>query len=1174
MESVHGVDISWMSKHSSNNFNSKAHTAHHGSPTTSEESKKAQNGHHADEPASPKATPGRPNFARSNSTEKTITLNGSLPKSGTPSPTTGRRNSWLSSISSKFSSSPGAHPNQAQNSSPPASTTPTIPEVPVPTGPSAPKNAILPHAVKASGDVPYTPAPVKTGQPSFLQSALRRLSSSGGQLSGPHKAIQHGLCERRVLNVDPNRERCHISDLDQSKLRRVAFCVDVEIASGPRYHHDSVNDEKKKEQKERKRLTERGEAEALKNPLAVTEEKEVDGVLKTTGENVPKGSAPELPKEASETTKEVDDENVAVDKETTKKKEKKKRSEEERKARKEKKRKLAEANGTVPVELVRDGSDSSLSTTTGTATPKTQASPTTDPVRIYRRCCQLRETPILKKITEQLGAAPTNLGPPGVVAKLDLTGYWLQLPDLVTLGDYLAVVPVKELVMENCGLTDEGVRVILAGLLAAKNPDWERKKVKKTKWGEVPQGGFVERVVFKNNSKIGKDGWHYICTFIAMCRSLKSMDLSKVPFPQPPAGTPVHGPGHLTHTTSRSSTTHPELSYLLSQAIGERLAGREFELLNVAECGMTTEQLSYLIDGVIKSGLRRLGIAGNNITPEGMQHVARYIRDGKCEGLDLGGNDLKNQLGVIADALTENNALYALSLADCNLTPESLWALFPALAKLKNFRFIDLSQNHGLFDSEPTALSLLRRYLPKLPTLKRIHLTDVSMTPEQAIALAEILPESPNLAHVNIMENPKLAMLSDARDEANQEEACALYASLMAAVRVSKTIICIDIEVPSPESSEVVKALAKQVVAYCLWNMERGPVAEISQAAAAISEPHGGEKEVAVPDVLLHLVGHVEGFHENHDEDEPAPDEDYVIGGTGVVKALGICLRNRVNDTRRPSADRAFSDSPEGGSGSATPRSPLPSGGKAKDMSKNLLGSARKIRARLQPALVKESRTGDRNSYQRLLFLDQTLEGMIKRFEDEFPETRLPSSVTSPPLPDMGLASPAESLELNGGAESHISDTEPALAEAIASDDEEGLRPVLSRHNSDVSLASRALSQEEGRMHRFGQQFRRDMVNPDIEHGPTSTPGSQDQPMHMKLLRAMVEGTSGEEIKNRILNEGEESIIRELSNEASELRQVLKEQDPEGWVKFVESQEAAMRNQRLAGMERNVSAIE
>jgi hypothetical protein len=260
-------------------------------------------------------------------------------------------------------------------------------------------------------------------------------------------------------------------------------------------------------------------------------------------------------------------------------------------------------------------------------------------------------------------------------------------------------------------------------------------------------------------------------------------------------------------------------------------------------------------------------------------------------------------------------------------------------------------------------------------------------------------------------------------------------------------------------------------------------------------------------------------------------------------------------------------------------------------MSKNLLGSARKIRARLQPALLKESRNGDQNNYrkrvaeksltndaniasERLLFLDRTLEGMIKRFEDEFPETRLPSSVTSPPLPDMGPTSPSESFELNGGAESHISDTEPALAEAAASDDEEVLRPMLSRHNSDVSLASRALSQEEGLMHRYGQQFRRDITQPDIENGITGTPGAHDQPVHLQLLRAMVDGTSGEEIKNRILSEGEESIMRELSNEASELRQTLKEQDPEGWVKFVESQDAAMRNQRFAGLERNVSAIE
>lgn len=638
-----------------------------------------------------------------------MTVNGG----GKPGQSPVRRNSWLSSISSKFS--PGAHnANASPASTPPATPNPEDP--PVPSGPHSPKNAILPHGAKATGDSPYTPAPPKSTQPSFLQSALRRLSSSsGGQLSGGVKAMHHGICERRVLNVDRHRERCCISELDQSKLRRVAFCVDVEIASSPHYSEE-VSDIPEEKKEQRKRITEKGEGAALKNPNAVKNEKDDGGTVGVVGEELPRAvekMAPTIRAEAKEDTLDTTD-TPTDEKDSTRKKEKKKRSEEERKARKEKKRRLAEANGTIPVELIREnvnGSESSLGTPSSPGTPKTQASPTTDPARIYRRCCQLRETPILKKITEQLATASIA---PGIVGKLDLTGYWLQLPDLVTLGDYLAVVPVKELIMENCGLTDEGVRVILSGLLAAKTLEYPgRRRFKDGKDGEVPQGGVVERLVFKNNTKIGRDGWRYICLFINMCRSLKSLDLSRVPFPQATAQTASHhhtGSGHLSRTTSASSA-NSELACLLSKAIGERLAGKEFELLNIAECGITTDQLSDLVDGIIKSGLRRLGIAGNNITSEGMKHVARYIRAGHCEGLDLGGNDLTDQMSAITSALDENSSLFALSLADCNLTPDSLWTLFPALVKLKNFRFIDLSQNHDLFDSNPSALSLLRRYV-------------------------------------------------------------------------------------------------------------------------------------------------------------------------------------------------------------------------------------------------------------------------------------------------------------------------------------------------------------------------------------------------------------------------------------------------------------------------------
>ncbi|KAG9232828.1 hypothetical protein BJ875DRAFT_442789 [Amylocarpus encephaloides] len=1166
MESIQGVDISWMTSHSSSkDHNPKPPTPPVTTIVEKEPPKSVQNGNvaPAENHTAPDPIPAhRPSFSRSASSDRTATLNGSAPKSSSPTPSTSRRNSWLSSISSKFSSSQAIH--HAQNAPPSplvlaiSATQTSSEEITVPAGPYSPKNAVLPHAVRSPGDVPYTPAPPKSTQPSFLQSALRRLSSSGGQLSHQPRGPQHGLCERRVLNVDRSRERCAIADLEQSKLRRVAFCVDVEIASSPRYV-DEVVDEKPRVKKKRKSLAEKGEAEVLKHPEADIDQKENGEVIKATREKFDNG--PE--KGALEIANEVKaDSNLDKD---NKKKEKKKRSEEERKARKEKKRKLAEANGTIPVELVRNGSDSSNASSGGNATPTTQVSPTTDPVRIYRRCCQLRETPILKKITEQLMTPASNMATPGIVNSLDLTGYWLQLPDLVTLGDYLAVVPVKEIIMENCGLTDEGVRVILAGLLAAKFPDGGKKKPKIWKDGNVVQGGVVERVVFKNNNKIGKEGWRHISLFINMCRSLKSMDLSKVPFPQPPplSTSPVANSHHLHRTLS--TTSAPELSCLLSKALGERLAGKEFELLNVAECGLTTDQLGGLIDGAIKSGLRRLGIAESNITPEGMQHVARFLRDGKCEGLDLGGNDLRDHLGTIASALDTENDLYALSLADCNLTPDSLWTLFPALSKLSNFRFIDLSQNHALFKAQPSALSLLRRYIPKMPILRRIHLTDVSMTPDQAIALAEILPESQSLAHLNIMENPQIAALANAKDEASQEEACALYASLMAAVRVSKTIMCIDIEVPANDSSEVVKALAKQVVAYCLRNMERGPVAEISQVTATSSDIIGGEKEVVVPDVLLHLVGHEEGASLKHDDDDPAPDDDYVIGGSGVVKALGICLKNRGNDSRRPTTER----SSEYNSGAATPTRPPVNGGKAKDMSKNLLGSARKIRARLQPALVKESRANDSANYQRLQFLDRTLEGMINRFEDEFPETRVDMTTPTPPVAEPTEVSPSASLE--GSVEfmpsndGQGSDGVPSHLEVPVSDDEgeNGLRPVLSRHNSDVSLASRALNEEEGRMHRFGQQFRRDILKPESEDHRHGTIGTENEPKHLQVLRAMVEGLGGEEIRQKVETHGHQALLNDFGTEASELKQQLKDQDLEGWEKFVESQKAAQRNASL-----------
>ncbi|ORY14449.1 hypothetical protein BCR34DRAFT_479496 [Clohesyomyces aquaticus] len=1187
MEDIHGVDVSWL--HHSN----RDHTHHHrqhapSSPGLTRDAPPRTSAHgglpperiheerKAPEPAPapavqkpsysaspslstptgttpPKSPLKRPALLSRGSTEK---LNGPDGKAQS------RRNSWMSSISSKFSSTQNspAQPSHSQAQVSPASANGVH-------GPTSSANGALNGIQAAAGGgqtglEPYVPQAPKG---SFISNALRRLSS-GTQVGTTGKVIpQGGVCPRRVMNVDPNRDRCLVPELNQSKLRRVAFCVDVEIAGGPRYKDDIDAEEKKKKRKERK-LKERGEGEALKHPGATVEEKEENGVVKVdTAQEVP--SSEDVPKLEDAI---LDDEK----KEPNKKKEKKKRSEAERKERKEKKRRKAEENGSIPLELTRDddeGSADGAPAVSGTTNLRPQDRPTTDPLRIYRRCCQLRETPILKRIVDQLSVprACSQISP-GVVTCLDLTGSRLQLTDVVTLSDWLAVVPVKKLFLEDADLTDEKVRVVLAGLLAAKVPEPpKRRRASSEKaasngsFNFEERSGCVKKLVLKNNPKITLEGWKHISLFIYLCKSIQAIDLSMIPFPKPvaqlspqPTRTSSSPPNQSNGSNALPSNPVRDVADTLSKAISERLGGSQLEELVLSECSLTASAIQKIIHGIIVCGVQRLGLAGNDIDNDGLDHIIHYLRSGICKGIDLGGNDLRDGIGRVAESLTKNCPLWALSLADCDLMPESLKILFPALIHLPDFRFLDLSHNRDLF-SHQTSLCLLRKYIPHLKDLKRIHLTDVSLTPAEAIGLAEVLPECLQLAHINILENPKITAISIATDEASQEEAAALYASLMTAAKISHTLIAIDVDVPGPDTGEVVKALAKQVVAYCLRNME---------SFSEIPELKTVQKEVEVPDVLMHLVGHTEGYSANHDNDDPAPDDDYIVGGTGVVKALSYCLLQKETDLRRQSI-------PVSGSGTVTPRTravETDDSGKAKTMSKNLLSSARNIRTRLQPALVREAKAGNDMAFRRLLFLDQTLQGMIQRFEDEYPETRLQPTTDSG---SVHSSTPSTSPPASTVPTLSTSITENAAPESDE-DDGDGPKALRSRHNSDVSLASRALSLEEGRLHRLGHRVRTEILNasrPSSSHSTAefdhalsqaNVSGTLDDhrlPEHVLALREKYQGLTGEELRVMTEKKGWEKAFDDIMINAEELR-VLEREDPEGFKKFREAQIAALKN--------------
>jgi hypothetical protein len=122
------------------------------------------------------------------------------------------------------------------------------------------------------------------------------------------------------------------------------------------------------------------------------------------------------------------------------------------------------------------------------------------------------------------------------------------------------------------------------------------------------------------------------------------------------------------------------------------------------------------------------------------------------------------------------------------------------------------------------------------------------------------------------------------------------------------------------------------------------------------------EREVELPDVLMHLVGQLSSTEIPDNESSP-PNEDYIVGGIGMAKALSYCLSQKATDTRRRSVLA---------SGTATPRSTrgedLQEVGKARAMSTNLLEYARRIRARLHPAMVRVAREGSDISYRKSSF--------------------------------------------------------------------------------------------------------------------------------------------------------------------------------------------------------------
>lgn len=189
------------------------------------------------------------------------------------------------------------------------------------------------------------------------------------------------------------------------------------------------------------------------------------------------------------------------------------------------------------------------------------------------------------------------------------------------------------------------------------------------------------------------------------------------------------------------------------------------------------------------------------------------------------------------------------------------------------------------------------------------------------------------------------------------------------------------------------------------------------------------------------------------------------------------------------------------------------------------------------------------------MYLDQTLERTIKRFEDEYPESK-PKQFPA-------------TLSNESRTSSYIDQPSGQISRLTSLEDQPPTQPTteeskLGRSASNTSLA-RALAQEEGRMHRFGQGMRREVLKPigtdDALHG-TSINDAPESP-HLAALRQKLEHFSGEAIREEVEHKGINRVIKELGIDAQELA-TLERDDPEGFAKLKNAQITAERNTRMA----------
>lgn len=338
---------------------------------------------------------------------------------------------------------------------------------------------------------------------------------------------------------------------------------------------------------------------------------------------------------------------------------------------------------------------------------------------IYTRCCHLREILPIPSTLRQLKEKTAPL------QTLKFLNPRPTLIDILSFCDFLAIVPVHNVVFDNVGLTPEMFKIMISSLVNSTA---------------------LEKLSMRN-VVIDKEGWKLLCKFLMRNSSVVKLDISQTKIRH-----------DLDLKLHRSQMDWPLFIDVLQKRKGKPL---EELLLNGISFENNLETFDSLIHAFSSTGKnlskkRKLGLAQSQIsTPQQIELLFRWMSENEIVGVDLAFNDFDDLTKPIIKELSQldMNHLQYFTLNSTNIQSVQEAALIiRELSKLPTLYLLDLSGLPSLF---PDIFPYLNKYLPRFPSLKRLHFDSNEWTYKDVSMITQILPKCKQLLHVSMMNQPK-----------------------------------------------------------------------------------------------------------------------------------------------------------------------------------------------------------------------------------------------------------------------------------------------------------------------------------------------------------------------------------------------------------------------------------